>query len=717
MPFILRVRLFIALLILAAQACCIPLNMMAEDHSEQFALLVGIDKYKDSRWDTLRGPGNDVALIRGLLVKKYQFPDDNGSTDSQSHIRTLIGIQATHQQIKDVFQHQLIDNAHKFPNARVVFYYSGHGSLMPDSSGTNGGEYRASLVPADRDVNGVSDISDQELRGWLSELRKYTNRITVILDSCYSGSPTRAIELQLTTKEVPPDPALTGASAKGAMRGPVFTPLVSLSDGIALLYSSLRYEKSTETDLSDSDGTLRRHGVFTYYLVQALMAEPSLSYRAAVDRVSGILRRSYGQDPEAAGSPEKPAFYSEGIDEDPFIKITSGAISGRQFSIQAGTSLTLQGGEFIAIYNASSKQLRGEDGKLAMGRVTNVRQFDSDAELSASPTTPIPADSKVVIVTPHFGNLRLRVNLATDLPSFTRSRQDQMFADKLKIRLNGSKLVDLESTQWDIGIQIACSDSSGRPLSFYPNTGKGGAASSCVTPRKDVAYLVAANGRGPLFDYWVPPTEDNVEGLALAVEQDAKQENLRALANARSPLNGKIGISLIRVNTEVDASGEESQVSEDELANDTAGVFQIREQSPKDHLRLKILNNSTRDLDVALIALETSGAVHILTPRGVGTEIKGQGSLYESDIYDVNAPSGVQTFMVIAYTHSVDFQDSPNFLTLEQPGVPSLNQKGLTDPLSWLVQQSASGISRDTPPSPLNLSSWTVIKINAILHY
>ena len=158
------------------------LSAQAEAEPEKFALLVGETNYlqppKDYTISILRGPGNDVALIRQLLVKRYGFKDD------PAHIEVLTGSEASREGITKAFQTQLIDKAKAHPDARVVFYFSGHGSTTtaPDNAEPDG-KYDT-LVAYDSRAAGGRDIAEDEIRGWLDTLRGYTQDITVILDSC-----------------------------------------------------------------------------------------------------------------------------------------------------------------------------------------------------------------------------------------------------------------------------------------------------------------------------------------------------------------------------------------------------------------------------------------------------------------------------------------------------------------------------------------------------
>jgi hypothetical protein len=51
----------------------------------------------------------------------------------------------------------------------------------------------------------VFDISDDEINGLLQELARRTPKITLIMDSCHSGSVTRAADIGSTVRQAPLD--------------------------------------------------------------------------------------------------------------------------------------------------------------------------------------------------------------------------------------------------------------------------------------------------------------------------------------------------------------------------------------------------------------------------------------------------------------------------------------------------------------------------------
>ena len=185
--------------------------------SSLWALLVGIDGYKAV--NRLNGCVNDVEAMRTFLINQ-RIPED--------HILVLTDQQASRAAILRTFEEFLINNPAIAFNDQILFHYSGHGSQMPDTTGVEPDGYNETIVPYDSRTQGIYDIPDKVLASLLARLAtmKGTN-ITVILDSCHSGSGTRNIALQGATcvRQIPADdripPAdldadlLTGITARG----------------------------------------------------------------------------------------------------------------------------------------------------------------------------------------------------------------------------------------------------------------------------------------------------------------------------------------------------------------------------------------------------------------------------------------------------------------------------------------------------------------------
>ena len=155
----------------------------------QKALLVGIGEYKSLQtapqagMRNLKGPGNDVMKIKDTLMTYYGFKEGD--------IQVLLDNQATRNNIENSFNSHLVDST--TAGDLVVLYYSGHGTRVPDYSGTSSDGFEEALCPYDTvPVGGYNIIINRELALWMQKL---TGRTTVlIMDCCYSGGMVRGIK-------------------------------------------------------------------------------------------------------------------------------------------------------------------------------------------------------------------------------------------------------------------------------------------------------------------------------------------------------------------------------------------------------------------------------------------------------------------------------------------------------------------------------------------
>ncbi|MGB7444719.1 MAG: caspase family protein [Coleofasciculaceae cyanobacterium] len=160
-------------------------KVLAQSTPRKLALLVGINKYPQAkRFRELFGCVNDVELQQHLLTHRFDFKKDD--------ILTLTDNQASREAILTAFEEHLIKQAK--PGDVVVFHFSGHGSFVLDPNPINPSEpYNSTFVPADDSSRNdiVNDITGKTLFLLMSGLKKKTENITVVLDSCHSGGGTR----------------------------------------------------------------------------------------------------------------------------------------------------------------------------------------------------------------------------------------------------------------------------------------------------------------------------------------------------------------------------------------------------------------------------------------------------------------------------------------------------------------------------------------------
>lgn len=204
---------------------------------DDFALVVGIEDYRGL-------PKADYAENDALTMKTYLralgVPAQN--------IITLTGEKADRSDIAKYLEEWLPANVK--PDSRVYFYYSGHGAPDP----ATGAAY---LVPYDGDASFLKSTA-YPLSKLYADLGALPNKETVVmLDSCFSGTGGRSV------------------LASGVR------PLVLLEDTTqppekaSVLAASGAREIAGGLDL-------RRHGLFTYFLLRGMAGEADAAHAGHV---------------------------------------------------------------------------------------------------------------------------------------------------------------------------------------------------------------------------------------------------------------------------------------------------------------------------------------------------------------------------------------------------------------------------------------------------
>jgi hypothetical protein len=178
-------RLRDLLIVCLAVLCWTPVASLAE----QRALLVGVGK--------LDIPGNELPSIELDLDRIHEMLNLMGFEDRQIH--TLQDEAATSTAVTAEFNGWLKQGVQ--PNDRVVFYFSGHGSNIPDLRGDQ--DEGVSQVLVTHDVKRIHDKGGASLGGVVPDYRiaellaaNPSRNILFIVDSCHSGTVTRSFTLK-----------------------------------------------------------------------------------------------------------------------------------------------------------------------------------------------------------------------------------------------------------------------------------------------------------------------------------------------------------------------------------------------------------------------------------------------------------------------------------------------------------------------------------------
>ena len=141
-----------------------------------------------------------------------------------------------------------------------LFFYAGHGSQVKNSLSEEADKLDESIVPADANV-GALDIRDKELAALFNQALDNKLLVTVIFDSCHSGSIARGIPRPTRFRFIAPDDRDAADPAKP--RPPEMRDALVLS-------AAQDYQLAAET----RDEQDRPHGLFSWALLKTLRSMP-----------------------------------------------------------------------------------------------------------------------------------------------------------------------------------------------------------------------------------------------------------------------------------------------------------------------------------------------------------------------------------------------------------------------------------------------------------
>jgi pimeloyl-ACP methyl ester carboxylesterase len=258
-----------------------------------YTLLIGIDAYPNPA-HRLSGCRNDVSDFEEILGSRVK--------PESLKLLKLIDAQATRVNVIDAFRTHL---AQAKKGDTVLFYYAGHGSrerapevfwtIEPD-------RLDETLVLWDSRESGGWDLADKELAALIRPLAAAGAHVVVILDSCHSGSGTRAVSSDLKVRRFPTDardrpigsflPEVQAiATARASESGWDFG-----DDGRHILFAAC----CDDQEASEYHAEGLNRGAFSWCLFEALRQSPGTpTYRDLAANVSArVLAAVPGQAPQ-----------------------------------------------------------------------------------------------------------------------------------------------------------------------------------------------------------------------------------------------------------------------------------------------------------------------------------------------------------------------------------------------------------------------------------
>ena len=264
------------------------------------AVLIGINRYQIAGAD-LRGCVNDVKNMRAVLTQRYGFKSND--------IETITDTQATKKGMDSAIR-KLVQGGRK--GDVLLVHYSGHGSNVPDNDGDEADGRDEILCPTDLDWK--NPFLDDWLRKTFDSLRSGVN-LTIITDSCHSGTVTRAVQppdAPRIPRYLPSPWDLAAVESGRSLRGSVKTELRKSSRATRKKQDIIEVDMpevlitGCRADQTSADASLGGtfNGALTYNLVAAITAakQPLTHRQLHVATLSKLKRGSFDQVPQLEGA-------------------------------------------------------------------------------------------------------------------------------------------------------------------------------------------------------------------------------------------------------------------------------------------------------------------------------------------------------------------------------------------------------------------------------
>jgi hypothetical protein len=262
------------------------------------AFCVGINDYPFGEDNDLKGCVNDATDWGRLLKDHFDFTDVKTLTDKDATKSNIIA------GIKNLFAGAKSGDV-------LVFTNASHGTYRADEEGEDVGDeigFDEALCPYDTDSN---LLLDDELRKLFKEIIPDGVRLTVISDSCHSGSVTRVVveksRRERRNRQLPPDVwggrVLTDGQmrevrAKKKQEGEKY-PESGMKE---ILLSGCKSSQTSADAYINGD----YHGAMSYYAIKAIRdANFKLTYRELHGLLIPMLEdANFDQVPQLEGKEE-----------------------------------------------------------------------------------------------------------------------------------------------------------------------------------------------------------------------------------------------------------------------------------------------------------------------------------------------------------------------------------------------------------------------------
>ncbi|MGB9595002.1 MAG: caspase family protein [Candidatus Poribacteria bacterium] len=235
-------------------------TQLQPSEKRKFAVIIGIDKYKDPDIEDLKVAGVDAKSIYEIIT------DPKGGGFPVENVKLLLNEQATRESITNALGEWLPSQAN--PNDIVLIFYSGHGGIEPDPTGEEPDGNSKYIIPYDANPDNLflTAIQNSTLSAMLQRI--LSNQMIFLIDCCYSGGTTTGQE---TIKSISPPNTKVGNDVYDDFSG----------TGHVVISASLPDQVSYEIPKLN-------HGIFTYNLLEAVYGKADFNDDGMVTLIAEI---------------------------------------------------------------------------------------------------------------------------------------------------------------------------------------------------------------------------------------------------------------------------------------------------------------------------------------------------------------------------------------------------------------------------------------------
>ncbi len=602
-----------------------------------YALLIGIDCYLPNRlssgisYGKLGGSVRDINYVEQFLLRQPQPPTKIfklTSSNPDPHTLELGAIPKpkeaepqlpTYKNIVTQFQ-KLTEIA--APGDLVYIQYSGHGGRAktnyPRIKGENGID--EGLVPTDIGTGEGQYLRDLELATILKRMVDKGLIVTLVLDCCHSGGAVRGEYADirgLDTIDQTPRPrsnlvaseselAANWSSFKSAepkdlgikRKATVVASMLPEVKGYVLLAACRPSEYAYEYAF---DGN-KRNGALTYWLLDTLnQPMPGMTYKMVHDRINAKIKTLFPQQtPMLMGEGDRVVFGSKYVQTEYAINVMQMKVKGNITKVQldAGQAQGLRKGAELAIYPRGLTSFRDTQKRLALVEITELEASDCWADVTKmlQPESVIEQGAQAVLTSAPVKLVKqVRLLKDQDLPS---ERNPALQAVQMALPGNGWLELVGEEEAADYQVDVRKITSATEAETYQVGI-------------DEVIYEICDRTGAPIvLRPAIRVRENNApQKVVKRLVHLAKYQGIQELDNhdANSPLRGKVVVELLGTQKDYDSS--------DKINPEPFADPNYPEMKAGEYLFLKIHNNYSQVINVAVLDLQSNWAVDQVNPK------------------------------------------------------------------------------------------------------